>query len=126
MFWKKKAPLDHVWMDLDLSDQVPEKVWVNLFLLDMFRSKRESVTLNRSQGIPSIPLEDEVPEGGLDFDKIMNRLKVMSGLDPIVYRTRREGKFSLGVSGIYYTARTTFVDSDKDSMCTITISKGKV
>ena len=129
MFWKKKGQIDNVEIDLDelkeLTESSPGKVWVNLFLLDLFRRKIESCTLSRSQGIPSIPFEEEVPEGGFDFTKIINRLKVMSGLDPVVFKTQQEGKIPLGIGGIYYTATTTFVDSDKDSKCTITISKGK-
>jgi hypothetical protein len=109
----------------ELSERFPVKAWVNLLLLHMFRSHIESLTLSRSKGIPSIPLEEEVPEGAFDFDKIVNRLEVMSGLDPVVFRIQREGKIPMIIGGKDFTVTTTFVDPDEDSRCSIVVCKGK-
>jgi hypothetical protein len=107
----------------ELSDPVPAKEWVNLLFMHMFKTHLESFTLKKSEGIPPIPLEDELPEGELDFNKIINRLKVMSGLDPTTFKKTYEGNIRMCVHGIWCTVKTTFVDSDDDSKCEITISK---
>ena len=130
MFWKKKRQKDCIWIDPDelkelVVKSTPAKRWVYCLLEHMFRTKIESFVLSRSEGIPSIPIDDGLLEGELDFTQIINRLKVMSGLDPVVFKIQREGKIPLGIGGINYTATTTFVDSDKDSKCTIVISKGE-
>jgi len=127
MLRKRKRRIGSIDLDelKELYERFPVKVWVNYLLLHMSRSHIESLTLSRSQGIPSIPLEDRVPEGALDFAKIINRLKVMSGLDPVVFTTQRKGKIPLMVGGTDYTVTTTFIDSDNDSKCTIALSKGK-
>jgi hypothetical protein len=116
-------------IDLDelkeLANRNPAAVWVNLLLLHMYKSNLESFTLKKSEGIPLIPHRDEVPEGELDFTKIINRLKVMSGLDPVVYKEQHEGKISLCFCGIWHNVKTTFIDSDDDSTCVIIMSKGE-
>ena len=108
-----------------LSDVTPAKVWVNLLLLHMYKDSVGSFTLNKSKGIPSIPLEDEVPEGELDFDKIINRLKVMSGLVPVIYKEPHKGEIPLMLSGTRYTANTIFVDSGDNPKCEIIMSRRK-
>lgn len=126
---RRKRNKLNVNVDLDelkvLANRSPAKAWVNLLLMHIYKSHIESFTLKKSEGIPLIPLRDEVPKGELDFAKIINRLKVMSGLDPVVYKEQHEGKISLGIGGIYYTAKTTFIDSDDDSKCVIIMSEGK-
>ena len=103
----------------------PAKKWVNLFLQHMFESHLKSVILKKSEGIPPIHLEDELPEGELDFNKIINRLKVMSGLDPVIFKKLYEGNIPMCIYGIWYNAKTTFIDSDNDSKCEITIFEEK-
>jgi hypothetical protein len=130
MLWKKKRQIDKVEIDLDALKELtesspPAKRWVNCLLEHMFRTKIESFVLSRSEGIPSIPFDDGLLEGELNFTQIINRLKVMSGLDPVVFKTQREGKVPLNIGGIDYTATTTFIDSDEDSKCSIAMSKGK-
>jgi len=66
-----------------------------------------------------------VPPGGFDFDRIINRLKVLSGLDPVTFKKPRHGKIALLVQGTPYDVSTTFVDSAADSQCTITMHPGE-
>jgi len=98
---------------------------VNLFLLHLCRDSGGSHTLRKSKGIPPIPHDEEVPPGGFDFDRIINRLKVMSGLDPVICKEPRKGKISLDISGISYHLDTTFVDSGDDSRCEIIARRKK-
>lgn len=108
---------------MELSDASPIKTWVNLLLLHMYRDSLSTLTLQKSKGIPSIPLEEEVPPGELDFDRIINRLKVMSGLDPVVFKEPRQGEISLTIHGTGYTVSTTFVDSGTNPRCELTVRK---
>jgi hypothetical protein len=108
-----------------LSERSPVKVWVNLLLLHMYKDSVSSLVLQKSKGIPPIPLEEEVPPGGFDFDKIINRLKVMSNLDPIACPKPCQGEFPLMIQGVPYTVSTTFVDTGADPRCEITMRKGK-
>ncbi len=66
-----------------------------------------------------------MPPGGFDFDQIMNRLKVMAGLDPVLYKEPQKGKISLCICGIWHHLDTTFVDSVDDSRCEITAHRGE-
>lgn len=128
MLRKRKKPISPCEIDLDefkaLQEASPSKVWVNLFLLHLCRDSESSFTLQKSKGIPPIPFEEEVPPGGFDFDKIMNRLKVMAGLDPILYKEPQKGKISLCICGVWHHLDTTFVDSVDDSQCEITAHRG--
>jgi hypothetical protein len=116
-------------IDLDdlkeLSERSPAKYWVNLLLMHMCRDSVSSFTLQKSKGIPPIPGEEHMPPGGFDFDKIINRLKVMSDLDPVTFKEPRHGKIALLVHGTSYNVSTTFVDSVADSQCTIMVHPGK-
>ncbi|MCU0917278.1 MAG: hypothetical protein MUC88_22345, partial [Planctomycetes bacterium] len=100
----------------------PAKHWVNLLLLHMYHSV-DHLTLRRSQGIPSLPLDDDLPLAELDFDKIINRLKVLSGLDPVTFREPRRGKVRLCISGTWYRVDTVFTDTAADSQCEITMQR---
>ena len=128
MLRRRKKPINLDEIDLnelkELSAASPAKVWVNLLLLHICKDSGSSLTLQKSKGIPSIPLEEEVPPGELDFDRIINRLKVMAGLDPVTYREPRKGRISLTIGGTWYHGNATFVDSVADSQCEITADKG--
>ena len=118
---KKEFPYDLDELK-ELSEPSPVRTWVNLFLMHMHKEHLENVVLKKSEGIPPISYEDEVPEGGFDFDKIINRLKVMSGLDPETFKKPREGNIRVNISGRDYIIKTTFLDSYDDSKCEITMS----
>jgi len=126
MLRRRKKTIDFTEIDLnalkELQEASPAKAWVNLFLLHMCRDSVSSLTLQRSKGIPPIPLEEEVPPGGFDFDRIINRLKVLAGLDPVIYKEPRKGKISLCIQGTWYHLDTTFTDSVADSQCEITVT----
>lgn len=129
MLRRRKKPSSPCEIDLDelkaLQEASPSKTWVSLFLLHLCKDLGSSLTLQKSKGIPPIPFEEEVPPGGFDFDQIMNRLKVMAGLDPVLYKEPQKGKISLCICGIWHHLDTTFVDSVDDSRCEITAHRGE-
>jgi hypothetical protein len=105
----------------------PARTWVNLFLLHMYKDDIDVFPLQKSKGIPPLPpiMEDDLPSGELSFDSILNRLKVLSGLDPVQFKEPKHGSVSLVVSGKSVAVETTFCDSDDNPRCTITMTKGK-
>jgi hypothetical protein len=129
MLRRRKKTIDLTEIDLnelkELSDASLAKAWVNLLFLHICKDSGNSLTLQKSKGIPPIPLEEEVPPGELDFDRIINRFKVMAGLDPVIYREPRKGKISLRIHGTWYCLNATFIDSVADSQCEITVHKGE-
>jgi hypothetical protein len=106
-----------------LGEQTPAKEWVYSLLDYMLKNHIGHFVLVRSQGIPSIPLRDELPEAELDFDKIINRIKVMARLDPGAYKEPRKGEFPVSVGGRQYTITASFIETDSDSTCEITLSE---
>ena len=106
----------------ELKERSPAKHWVNLLLVHMYHSV-DHLTLRRSQGIPSLPLDDDLPLAELDFDKIINRLKVLSGLDPVTFREPRRGKVRLSIHSVWYRVDTVFTDTAADSQCEITMQR---
>jgi hypothetical protein len=106
----------------DLTDLavVSARTWVNFLFLHMYRDCLDTYILQRSSGIPDIPtMEDDLPNGELSFDRIINHLKVLTGLDPVQFKEPKHGSVSLLMSGKSVTVDTTFDGSGNDSKCTI-------
>lgn len=118
---KQKDPI--VFDDLkDLSAESPVKYWVNLFLFHIYKDSISSYTLDQSQGIPPVPYQEELPDGELSFEGIINRLKTMAGLDPVKYKNPTKGSVPLGLGGIWYRANMVFNDANDKSICSITLT----
>lgn len=122
MFGNKKAQ-DDLGDVKEITEKTSVKTWVNSLLMHLYKESIGEFTLQTRDGIPSIPLRGEMPEGELDFGRIINRLKVMSGLDSIVFPEAKEGKIELVIGGVAYIAKTRFTDSAVNSTCQITITK---
>jgi hypothetical protein len=81
-------------VDLDelgeLVDTTPVKSYLNLLLIEMAGHGEEELMLRQSTPLPWPEGydEEELPA----FSTVINRLKVMSGLDPVIYHAPREGK----------------------------------
>lgn len=116
---KKTIVLDKL---VALSCPSKAESWVNLLLLHMYKDSIKTYILDNSQGIPPIPHDEELPDGELNFESIINRLKVMVGLDPVKYKTPKKGSVSLGLGGIWYTANMIFDDSNDKPSCSITLT----
>jgi hypothetical protein len=79
MFERKPKPQDPIdaLKGLAVRPGLSNKQWLNLLLLHMQKASINSFTLKKSKGIPPLPptLEEDLHEGELDFDKIINCLK---------------------------------------------------
>lgn len=98
----------------------PAANFVNLLLRDMVENKRTTLTILRSAPLPEVQgLDNTTPPA--DAESILNRLKVLAGLNPAMYREPVEGYFFFDAQGRRFAARTRFEDSNDDSVCVITI-----
>lgn len=126
MFGKKPKKRDSFDLD-DVKELVPQtsaKHWVNTLLMHMYQHSIKDFILQKCDGIPLIGMSDiDLPEDELDFDKIINRLKVMSGLDPILFSETKRGKIDLVLQGVPYILHTQFTDSASNSICHIELLK---
>jgi hypothetical protein len=124
--FKKAKP--HEWHSVITEEIVPSdkltpaRQWVNLLLIHMHQDSIDSIMLQKSKGIPTFPLDVEVSKTELTYTKIINRLKVMSGLDPKVYKTVKDGIVSIRIGDTNYDIKTTFDDAN-DQSCNIALVK---
>ena len=75
------------------EDIHPARRFVNLFLLDMFRTGKTDCTIRSSDGLPALRAYPAPP----DFERFANVLKVMAGLDPGPFPTPRGGSFLVAI-----------------------------
>lgn len=105
-----------------LTLENPVKTWINLLLLYMYKDSIDVYKLDQSKGIPPIPHEEELPDGELSFEGIINRLKIMSDLDPVKCKKPKESSFPLILSGNEYLVKVLFDDNNDKSTCIITFT----
>ena len=108
---------------LIVSDPIPPAVsYVNALLTELVAT-RGAVTLRASERLP-VPAGERanVPV----FALVMNRLKVLSGLDPIVYPQAITGKFDFTVRDRTVRIATTFDDGQRDPWCRVAVADGSV
>src|SRR5258708_18609558 len=97
---------------------VPDEVrYVNLLLFAMCRDGRTQVELRESRPLPTFPELERTP----DFSHACNRLKVMCGFDPILYKEPIEGSIQLNISGTPVGIRSYFDEQCVDPYCQLTI-----
>jgi hypothetical protein len=95
----------------------PAKQYVNGFLFEMLQAETRSCRVQLSGKLP-IVLGQQPPE----FARFRNRLKIMAGLDPVIYPMPRAGSFNVMINRqvdgqwyeCYYAVRMLFDDSAND------------
>ena len=100
----------------------PVILYVNLLLFDMIARDEKTMVLKESS-MPILQHKQKLPVDPPDFDPIVNRLKIMSGLNPVKYREPVDGTTSLTVAGTPYKVTTRFEDHDPEPFCTITLEE---
>jgi hypothetical protein len=96
--------------------------YVNVFLAEVVSKKRET-TLRASQKLPSLPGRGSAPP---PFAQVINRLKVLSGLDPIMYQKVVSGGFEHRMRDHSCRITATFSDSGSDPWCRVAVARGDV
>jgi hypothetical protein len=98
----------------------PVSRYLKSLLSEIVTSGREA-TLNASEGLPSVSGYKDAPP---PFGQVVNRLKVLSGLDPLPYRKVVSGGFEHTVRDHSFRIATTFNDGGNDAWCRVTVAKG--
>jgi len=99
---------------------------INCILVDMCRTNTHTRTFKQSEPLPELPpWPDGDPIGGADFTHAVNRLKIMSGLNPVTYQDAVDGKFSLKALGKDWQAQTHFEDTADDPWFSLAIEEEK-
>jgi len=96
--------------------------YVNLLIVDMIARDEKSMVLKEST-VPILQYKQKLPVDPPDFDPILNRLKIMSGLNPVKYPEPVDGTMSLTIGGTPYNVTTHFEDRDPEPFCTITLEQ---
>ena len=103
----------------------PAEHYANVFLVNLLTTDTSAITVRSSEPLPALAGVEYVP----DFARFRNRLKIMAGLDPVIYPTPRTGSFQVAterqVDGEWYLYRHTlhllFTDAGTDPSVEIRI-----
>ena len=114
------------------TDSAPVIKYVNLMILGAITKGEAELSIRSSSSLAPLGemMKESHPEGFLHsdlpappFSAISNRLKIMSGLNPMSYKTPVSGTIDLRAGGEDYTVATEFDDTLDDPMFGITITK---
>jgi hypothetical protein len=92
----------------ELAESSPTKKYLNLLMWQMVRQDLAELTLWQMQRLP-VP-EHCTPSELPPFASVVNRLKVMAGLDPVIYQQPKEGRIELRIGGRPLIFHARFVD----------------
>lgn len=87
----------------------PAVCYTDLLFLDLAKDLGREWLLRRSQPLP-VPTTGGLPGDPPDFAHVVNRLKILCGLDPVSYPRPIEGTIELVVGGIHVVVRACFDD----------------
>jgi hypothetical protein len=102
-------------------DSPPAIRYVNLLLYHMVKNDTDTQILREAESLPSLAGE----LGAVSpppLDRLLNRLKVLSGLNPVTYPAPVEGSIPLCIGGEMFRAKTFFDDASNDR-CRISMTK---
>jgi hypothetical protein len=114
--FKRKSPTKEVYLE-ELAPSTPTIKFVNMMLYSMSITQTSIRVLRKSEPIEPLTLNGETFQPP-ELLQITNRLKVMSSLNPVHYKTETRGNIRLTVTGKEYIVRTTFND-EIDDLCRI-------
>lgn len=93
-------------------DTRPPCIYANCLILEMFDRREAERILRGSEPLtpPAHYSSTELP----DFVAVVNRLKVISELDPVAYSEPRSGKCVMKIRGVDVILHTEFHDTGDD------------
>ena len=113
---RRKRPVDDLALGV-AAPATPVIRYVNLLLLTMHKENSLTRELHASTGLPPLEIDGERLAPG-QFDKVINRLKILCRLDPVTYPAPTEGTTSIGIYGRDYALVCLF-DDQSDRRCVI-------
>ena len=97
----------------EMAEWSPNIVYVNELILKMIAENINEVVLTEKQDLMNM-LDNEKnfynEEGVRElpaYGKVINRMKVVNGLDPVYYKEEKMGKFNVNTDGQFYKFETT-------------------
>lgn len=110
---------DPVGPDLDESSDRIE--YVDALLKMMLKKSLFSLRLTASEPLPRIENADGSADSPPNYQAVINRLKVMSRLDPIAYPTPVQGKIEVPCGSHILVYETHFEDKASPPVCQINL-----
>jgi hypothetical protein len=97
---------------MEAAEDTPLVRYVNCILIDMHQRGMSSRELRQSEPLPSLDtLRCSTPT---DFSHVLNRLKVMSDLNPVTYPEPVDGRFKVQMLGKRFKVEARFDDNPED------------
>ena len=112
----RKPPKEHGLLE-EAARSTPTIRFVNMMLYSMSITQTPIRILRNSEKLEPLTLDGETFQPPT-LAQVSNRLKVMSGLNPVNYKTETRGNIRLTIMDKEYIVRTTFND-ESDDLCRI-------
>lgn len=95
--------------------------YVNMLLYQMHESRTPIQVLHRAQSLPTLSLHDQILEPP-PLELVLNRLKIMCGLNPVHYSTDIVGSCNLTIQQQEFSVNVTLND-ESEAACKIEFQK---
>lgn len=104
---------------MNLNEQSPAVAYVEWLLRQMTASSRMAMDIETRRPLP-VRLGASAFDGASampDTETVINRLKILSGLSPIRYVQKKEGRFERNNVACTWVVQTSFLDDAQGSTC---------
>ncbi|NLX22984.1 MAG: hypothetical protein GXY55_15125 [Phycisphaerae bacterium] len=104
-----------------LVETNPTKIYVNCLILHLYDGDRHPCVLRPSEPLPEVPhydLDEQPP-----IQRVVNRLKVMAGLDPVHFPQPRDGRIELQIRVAKCFLHVRFNDTGPDPSVTLRLEE---
>ena len=97
----------------DAAHSSPPIRYVNVILYQMCKAHQPVRILRADEPLAQVTIESGTLEAP-PLAQVLNRLKIMSGLNPVHYSAEAEGQIQLSIGGDEFSVRTTFSDATEE------------
>ena len=117
-FWRHIESLGDPRESIDLEElkamacRHPATQYVSCYILRMARQNLTELLLVQSEPLPQVAYytDPDLPS----FESVVNRLKVMASLDPVIFHHPKEGKLEFNIGGSDAVIHVRFNDTTPD------------
>ncbi len=97
--------------------------YVNLTLYNMVKDDETTLAISSTNPLPRLRASSSEYYEAPRFLSVVNRFKVMGGLNPVIYHEPTSSRFELRIAGEAYEVSCCFVDGEGEQTVTINIEK---